>query len=115
MDCPVNNFLQLEKPRGRSSPLLADKNVRSLPVVRTLTKFAEDGTWVTCKECVRIGDSIIALEQQASWILVHTDNAFNKLCLSLHRDHKQIKSVRAIEEELDDILNPKTKGDARSK
>jgi hypothetical protein len=72
-DCPVNKFLQLGKRGGRPTPLLTDQQAKTLPVVKTLAKYAADETWVTCNECVRIGDSIIALEQQASRTLVHTD------------------------------------------
>lgn len=108
-DCPVNKFLHLGKPRGRSAPLLSDEASRSVPVVETLAKYAENETWVTCTECVRIGDAVIALEQPASWTLVHTDDSFNKLCPPVNRNHKQIKSLRAFDKELHALLNPKPK------
>jgi hypothetical protein len=107
LDCPVNKFLQLGKRDGRPTPLLADRMAQALPVIKTLAQYAADATWVTCAECVRIGDAIIALEQPASRSLVHTDQAFNKLCPPLRRDHKPIQSARAFDQELHAVLNPK--------
>jgi hypothetical protein len=98
-DCEVNQFLQLDKARGRAASLLADVGVRKLPVAEKLAEFRNSGKWITCKECSRIGDAIIALEQPSSWCLIHVDGSFNELSRCLDHDHKEIKSVAALQKE----------------
>jgi hypothetical protein len=99
-DCEVNAFLKLDNARSRVQQILADQKTRSLPVAIALEKYRQKKTWVTCKECSKIGDAIIALEQPASWHLVHLDNSFNELCRVLEREHKHVKSVTAIQNQL---------------
>jgi hypothetical protein len=97
-DCEVNDFLKLRHPpKSRAKPILVDQGCKKLKVVQNLKEFSDRATHVTCTECSRIGDSIIALEQPMSWCLVHLDNSFNDLCRVLGRTHKQIKSVVAIQ------------------
>lgn len=98
-DCEVNAFLDLGNPRGRTAVLLKDARVRRLAVGRRLADLRDHATWVTCKECSAIGDPVIALEQPPSWRLVHLDASFNDLCRARGRPHKQIESVKAIEQE----------------
>jgi hypothetical protein len=98
-DCEVNAFLEFDNPRGRVTALLDDLLIRKLSVGKKLAGLAENRTWVTCKECCTIGDSVIALEQPRSWHLVHLDASFNELCRVTGRAHKQIKSVTAVERE----------------
>jgi hypothetical protein len=45
----------------------------------------------------KIGDTVIALEQQAAWSLVHIDSAFDVFCEATGRNHKKVESLRAIE------------------
>jgi hypothetical protein len=106
-NCAVNDFLQLDRLKGRATPLLADEGASKLPVIQKLEKYADAQTWVTCKECGPIGDAVVALEQQASWTLVHTDEAFTKLCPVLGRKNKLIPSARALDRDVYRVLNPK--------
>ncbi len=107
-DCPVNRFLQLDKKNGRSVPLLNDASAKSLPVVETLVKYSDEGAWIACEQCARIGDAVIALEQPGSWTLVHVDKAFDNLCTTLKRNHKKINAARAFDKDLYRKLNPKS-------
>jgi hypothetical protein len=100
-DCEVNAFLQLDRSRGRVATLLGDKAVRALGVGKFLEEYRGKKKWVTCKECSRIGDVVIALEQPSSWCLVHTDRSFNELSRCLDREHTLIKSVAALKKEQD--------------
>jgi hypothetical protein len=98
-DCEVNTFLELGKPEGRSVSLLKDSAVSRSTVGENLANLAEKKRWVTCKECAKVGDLIIALEQPPSWCLVHLDGVFNALCRCRQRNHLAIKSILAIEKE----------------
>jgi hypothetical protein len=98
-DCEVNAFLGFAAAEGRAAALLADKRVAALPVGKKLRALHDASTWVTCRECVTIGDVVIALEQPASCCLVHLDNAFNDLCRARGHPHRQIQSVVAVERE----------------
>ncbi len=97
MDCEVNAFLRLERDRSDSSKLLADPKCATLKSIAKLSEFKKAGKWITCRECARIGDVIIALEQPSSWCLVHVDGDFHHLCHALGRRHKQLPSVIAAD------------------
>jgi hypothetical protein len=96
-DCEVNSFLALSAPQGRAAPLLADSGVLKTTSGEKLKALKDSNKWITCTECASIGDAITALEQPASWCLVHIDNAFNDLCRVRERNHLQIQSVLAIQ------------------
>jgi hypothetical protein len=98
-DCEVNGFLQLHDSGSRAAPLLTDPAALDTSAGKNLKALQEKQKWVTCKECSKIGDAVIALEQPASWSLVHVDGAFNELCRVREREHLQIKSVLAVERE----------------
>ena len=98
LDCEVNSFLQFRKLHGRTRKLTTPDTIKE-SAVKELNKFDAQGTWITCSECRKIGDAVIALEQQNSWVLAHLDNAFNALCDALGKQHIQIPSVRAVENE----------------
>jgi hypothetical protein len=105
-DCEVNAFLGFAAAEGRAAALLADERVAALPVGKKLRALHEANTWITCRECVTIGDAVIALEQPASCGLVHLDNAFNELCRARGRPHRQIQSVVAVEGTLPEADSP---------
>ena len=107
MDCEVNAFLQLDNAKGRASKLLSDPNSAQLKVIERLIRLKQKNTWITCSECVQIGDVVIALEQPPSWSLAHVDNSFNDLCEVLQRQHKLIRAARAFDKDLQAILKPK--------
>jgi hypothetical protein len=62
-----------------------------------LEKYAEDGTHITCKECERVGDAVIALEQTKGFTLLHIDKSFDVLCTARKMPHQKIPSLRAAE------------------
>ena len=98
-DCEVNAFLDLGTSRSRVAPLLEDAGVLKTKPGEKLEQLRVDGKWITCKECATIGDAVTALEQPASWCLVHLDGAFNDLCRARGRSHLQIKSVIATQKD----------------
>ena len=98
-DCEVNSFLNLSGARSRARRILEDTRASELKSSLALRQIKDEEKWITCKECKRIGDAIIALEQPPSWCIVHVDNAFDDLCRVLDRQHKLLKSVVAVEQE----------------
>jgi hypothetical protein len=104
-DCEVNSFLQISKDNGRAGKLLQDAAVAAMPVGKQLHKLLEESAFITCKECARIGDVVIAMEQPASLCLVHTDSAFNELCRVRDRPHVQLVSVTGAEKNTGSIDN----------
>jgi hypothetical protein len=98
-DCEVNGFLEFSKPQGRTRKLLADANVRGLPVGQTLAELCDRNAHVECKACATIGDAVIAMEQPRSWCLLHLDKSFNDLCRQTSRKHKIIKSAPALKKQ----------------
>jgi hypothetical protein len=98
-DCEVNDFLQLSKRNGRAAKLLADPQVVKLKASKGLAAFHSEGTWITCKECSKIGDVLISLEQPKHNNLVHVDASFDVLCPSQAKPHTLLKSVLAVRKE----------------
>jgi len=98
-DCEVNAFLQMNNADGRAMRLSHDPKLQKLAVVRNLAKMHSDKTWITCAECAKVGDAIIALEQPKSWSLAHVDASFDEFCRVLDRQHVKIKSVLRVEKE----------------
>jgi len=99
LDCPVNSFLDF-RPVGRAGKLLDNPGVAQ----RTksgiaLAKLRDAGKHITCLECRRIGDIVIALDQRPSWCLAHIDEDFNILCPALGKSHKQLPSERSVEKD----------------
>jgi hypothetical protein len=107
VDCEIKTALGLQKPMGRAASLINDPKAATLNVVTTLERQRRDKSEVTCVECARIGDAVIALEQPGAWMLIHTDKSFDDLCRVLGKDHKKILSLRAIHRNLRETLNPK--------
>ena len=97
LDCEIHDLLDFGNARGIASVILADPNAQKCDSVRNLQELATNNTHVTCRECARIGDAVIALEQPPSWSLVHVDKAFNPICDAVQKEHKHIKSLKAVE------------------
>jgi hypothetical protein len=96
-DCPVNAFLAFGS-EGKASRLVTNDLVATKTKAgQNLAKLQAKNRWVTCRECRTIGDAIIALEQPEGWCLVHIDAAFTILCEALHREHKPIPSLTAVD------------------
>jgi hypothetical protein len=93
-DCQINKFL---RSRRRAESLTKNEALAGLSAVKNLTDLQRRSKWITCTECRRIGDAVIALDQPASHCLVHIDQAFDKLCPALERDHKPIASAVAAD------------------
>jgi hypothetical protein len=96
-DCEVNAFLRLGARRGRTGRLLASDDVLKLRVGEQLARYRDQGSWITCTECSKIGDAVIALELPKPYTLVSADASFLALCKSLGRSVKQIPSVVAVD------------------
>ncbi len=95
--CGIEAFLNLRKPSKASKLLELSEVAEGTSAGKFLFKFKQNGKAITCKECQKIGDIVIALEQQRAWCLVHIDKAFDVLCAATSRTHQRIKSVKAVE------------------
>jgi hypothetical protein len=95
LDCKVNEFLDLANAKGVAKTLLENAKAKECDSVTNLQVLADTNTHVTCRECGKIGDASLALEQPPSWCLVHVDKAFNQICDALGKDHKHIKSLNS--------------------
>lgn len=95
-DCEVGQFLNLRDARSPCRKLMDSVSDRNANSMKYLAKYAEFGQTITCTECERIGDAVIALEQSKSWQLVHIDKAFNFLCDSRNMPHVPLPSVIAL-------------------
>jgi hypothetical protein len=98
-DCSVNDFVEIGVPTGKGRLLANEPKLQKIDSVKNLVKILDAGTRFVCDECRKIGDVIIALEQPDTHCLVHIDNAFNKFCPFLNRDHLHMKSVIALDNE----------------
>lgn len=97
MDCPINEYLGFTKPRGHAAKLLAGDGVADTRAGLALQKLFDNKTHVTCRECKKIGDAVIAIEQPPSWHLASSDKDFPTLCSALGKAMKPILSVRGVE------------------
>lgn len=96
-DYALNAFLRLGDVDSPAAPLLNREDLAELTAVANLGRVAERRTHITCTECARIGDAVIALDQPADCTLLHLDAVFDQLCAALGRQHKKLRSVRAVE------------------
>lgn len=97
LDCQINQFLKLNRPNGDVKRLLSSEEALKLQACKELEEIRAAAKKITCIECRRIGDAVIALEQPPSWMLVHVDNAFNVLCPLLGNQNAQLVSVTAAQ------------------
>jgi hypothetical protein len=98
-DCPINDFVGIGDRAGKGQALVTEKTTQKIDSVENLAKLLSAGTRFVCDDCLKIGDAVIALEQPTDHCLVHIDNAYNKFCRFLKREHKQIRSSIAIDNE----------------
>jgi hypothetical protein len=96
-DCPINDFVGIGSSEGGRPALLSEESVQKIDSIRQLTMLLEAGRRFVCDDCRKIGDTVIALEQPEDQCLLHLDNAYNKFCSILKREHKQIRSAIAID------------------
>lgn len=96
-DCQVNQFLKLSDPRSAANKLRNAEACANLACMKNLEKYAAAGTHITCTECERIGDAVIALEQTKGFTLLHIDKSFDVLCEARGMPHQPIASLRAAE------------------
>ena len=87
--CKIDKFLNLRKPSKASKLLELSDISEKMSAGKALAKLKETGKGITCNDCKKIGDIVIALKQQAAWSLVHIDSAFDILCQATGRDHKK--------------------------
>ena len=99
IDCGVNDFLDLPDSRGRTSKLLTSAPIAKHRVLEKLAQYQEKQSVITCTQCQRIGDAVIALEQPKSYTLVSSDSAFDDLCQATGRPCKILRSLVDVEKE----------------
>ena len=100
-DCAVNGFLKVDSVHGDATKMMEHDDTKNLVVCTNLAKLKSDGKQVSCKDCAKIGDLVIAAEQPRSWIVVHGDaNSFPSLCGVLGKPDKYVESVMALQHEL---------------
>ena len=64
----VNKFLNLSGDYSRARRILEDDKARKLKTGLAMQKFKDGSLWITCQECKKLGEVIIALEQP-SWLV----------------------------------------------
>lgn len=110
-DCEVDKFLAIGKPLGRADKLLKANGVSKLHVGEHLGKYHAESTHITCTECKRLGDAIIALEQPKPYTLLATDGSYKTLCEATERDFTQMASVPAADKLADAAESTATQDD----
>ncbi len=101
-DCKVNDFLGLATT-GKGARLLQKDRVEETKAGRQLAKLKAGKKSITCTQCRRIGDAVIALDQPPSWCLAHIDEDFSVLCKATGRQNKKILSERAVDNDVPKI------------
>jgi hypothetical protein len=99
-DCPVNEFVGIGEPFGRGQALVSEKTTEKLDSVKEIAKLLKSGSRFVCDDCKKIGDALIALEQPEDLCLIHIDKAYNRFGPFLKREHRQLKSAFAIDNEV---------------
>jgi hypothetical protein len=96
-DCEINGWLDLTDPQSEACLMtdrLASAKIAAIDQLRELRSTARH---ITCRECSKIGDAVIALEQPNTAPLVYSDNAFDTLCADLSKPFVKIPSVVTLE------------------
>ena len=96
-DCEVNRFLKLSNTKSEAYSLANKIAEKDVSCMKSLLKYVNQNTHITCTECERIGDVVIALEQTRSFTLAHIDNSFSYLCTARGMPNLQIPSLRAAD------------------
>jgi hypothetical protein len=97
--CGVNDFLDFKDPYGRTAKLLASEGVTDQKVGQNLRRLYAEGQKITCTQCERLGDAIIAMEQPKSHTLLSTDRYFEVLCRATGRKFRILRSLVDIDKE----------------
>ena len=100
-DCPINEFVGIGNPNGRARALVSENAVQKLDSIQKLEKLLDSEKRFTCRDCRKIGDAVIALEQSDDECLIHLDNSFNALCPilrhSTNRSNRQRRLTKDIQ------------------
>lgn len=103
--CNLEGLFQFEKgcPRLKMVLKASKEDVPDAKARRALTllkkalcKFIQGKLNLTCRNCSKIGDAIIAMEQPRTHTLYHTDHSFSALCPLLGKKHIAIGSLRKV-------------------
>ena len=78
-----------------------------------MKKLLDKKSHVTCKECKKIGDAVIVMEQPPSFYLAASDKDFPTLCTALDKQLKPILSERGVEKLLSELSGSNSANDAR--
>lgn len=102
LNCKINGFLRLSRSNSDASRLIANNQAVEAKAVANLKKLQEKASPVTCKNCKKIGDGVIALETPKSMGVAAIDKEFSAICeaLGLHFEH--LPSVVAADKPADD-------------
>jgi hypothetical protein len=96
-DCEINAWLDLANSASDAPSLLKLLAEAKIASIDHMADMKMNKTHITCRECVRLSDAVIALEQPQSITLVYSDNSFNHLCPALNKPGLQIPSAVAAE------------------
>ena len=96
-DCRINDYVGITGQKTRVEVVLRDPLAKRTSACKNLAVILEGkDPWIDCRNCSKIGDLVIALEQPASWELLHIDDSFNALCACLGKNHKQLESLLGL-------------------
>jgi hypothetical protein len=98
-DCRVNDLLDFANPLGRTARLLSADGVKETRVGENLSDYQSSRTWITCTQCNRIGDPVIAIEQPRPYVLLSTDSFFEVLCCATGRQYRILRSLVDVDKE----------------
>jgi len=104
-NCEVGTWLDLANSRSDASSLIKTL-AGTIKSVEHLADVKANKTHITCRECVKISDAVIALEQPESITLVYSDNAFNALCHELGKPGLQVPSAVKAERDANPNVPP---------
>ena len=96
-NCEINAYLKSQAIRRKVDLVTENQQTSTLDVVKNAASFREKDKWITCKECSKIGDLVIALETPPATSVIHVDNSFRALCPVLKKRSIPVPSQRAAE------------------
>lgn len=107
-DCEINDWLALRDPRSGATSLIHALRESGISVVDHLRGYEEKKPvqHISCTQCVKIGDAVIALEQPSSATLVHSDASLDQLCPALNKPHVKVDSIVGVERDADSDIPP---------
>lgn len=96
-NCGVNRFLDLGNSKSEASQLIAKIPPKGVLAVDELRELQKAQMVISCGECKKIGDAIIALEQPRSVHLLYSDKAFDTLIAATGTTGTKVPSPVAAE------------------